>query len=208
MCLRAWHDARCHPQWLAVGSPRSLATPSARIGNRDHAQGRRLLSPRPPACPASRTAGLRPAYPAGSSARGGRQDEPQQVHRHARLATGRASSGPSRPRAVRSGRCRTCRATMPQVVEHVPGEVELGEIHVPVDRAQDAGGAQEPVVAARMNRVEPVAQVLGARDLQHDRGRGRDAMAMAPSFSTTSSPPPATPMLMTGVSIRSASWAG
>jgi hypothetical protein len=58
------------------------------------------------------------------------------------------------------------------VVEHVPGEVELGEIHVTIDRAQDAGGAQEPVVAAGVHRVEPVAQVLGARDLQHDRGRG------------------------------------
>jgi hypothetical protein len=97
----------------------------------------------------------------------------------------------------------------PQVVEHVPGEVELGEIHVTIDRAQDAGGAQEAVVATGMNRVEPVAQCSGPRDLQHDRRRHvSDAMAMAVSFSTTSSPPPATPMLMTGVSISIGQDAG
>ena len=36
------------------------------------------------------------------------------------------------------------------------------------DRPQKTGRLEEAVVAARMHRIEPVAHVLRARDLEHD----------------------------------------
>jgi hypothetical protein len=57
------------------------------------------------------------------------------------------------------------------VIQHVPHEMKLGEIHVAIDRPQDTRCAQEAIVPSRMNGVEPIAQCLRPRHLQDDRRR-------------------------------------
>jgi hypothetical protein len=171
MCLCAWQKTGCgnipaECRWVAPFGSRHLGPRD------DDAQGRRKLRRG-----VQHVGGYEHGFVAERILRilvpGCAAGQPQQVHGHLRLAQDVLHPGHPGDAQLVSDDVEPVGRQCLKVVEHVPDEVELREIHVLVDRAQDIGGAHEAVVAARMNSVEPVAEGLGPLDLEHDRAGGR-----------------------------------